>query len=142
MSLEGDWVAFSPTKELKKSGSEEGGFRLDSESSASEGLPDFPSPPSSNHFRGSSFGDSLSNPYVSQSLPSFPQSSKNAEFELERALQRNQELIELLTAKEGEITRLRDDLEEMKSEIKVSLEREIGVKEVIRRLEKELVRCK
>lgn len=143
---------FSPAKELKRSGSEAASWDPDIESSGSE--PFQPSidtdQDSPHHFRGSSFGEDLENPYVSKpekgkertggrELP-WQEKYKTAGFELERASQRNQELIELLSAKEAEVARLREDLEALRLEVQDSMQAETSTRELIKKLETELVR--
>lgn len=141
---------FSPAKELKRSGSEAASWDPEIESSGSE--PFQPSidtdQDSPHHFRGSSFGEDLESPYVSvtrkertggRELP-WQEKYKTAGFELERASQRNQELIELLSAKEAEVARLREDLEALRLEVQDSMQAEARTRELIKKLETELVR--
>lgn len=152
MNLDHDLAAFSPAKELKRSGSEVAVLEADIESSGSEAF--HPSTDSyedsPHHFRGSSFGDELENPYISTTSHrdfrpqtreiAWQERYKTAGFELERASQRNQELIELLAAKEAEVTRLREDLESLRLEGKEYMQAEMRTREVITRLESEVVR--
>jgi predicted RNase H-like nuclease (RuvC/YqgF family) len=152
MNLDHDLAAFSPAKELKRSGSEVATWDPDIESSGSEAFQ--PSADtyedSPHHFRGSSFGEELENPYTSTTSQrefqvetreiAWQERYKTAGFELERASQRNQELIELLAAKEAEVARLREDLESLRLEGKDYMQSEIRTRELITRLETELVR--
>ena len=152
MNLDHDLATFSPAKELKRSGSEVATWDADIESSGSEAFQ--PSAAtyedSPHHFRGSSFGEELESPYTSTTSHrdfraetreiAWQERYKTAGFELERASQRNQELIELLAAKEAEVTRLREDLESLRLEGKDYMQAEMRTRELITRLETELVR--
>ena len=65
---------------------------------------------------------------------------KRATLDLERLTQRNEELLELLSAKEAELSRLREDVETLRRDARESRAVESRTKEVIRKLEEELVR--
>jgi len=149
--MDPDFTPFSPAKELKRSGSEAASWDPEINSSGSE--PFQPSldtdQDSTHHFRGSSFGEELENPYESVTEKggkrperrgiAWQERYKTAGFELERALQRNQELIELLAAKEAEVSRLREDLEALRAEVQDSIQVETNTRELVKRLETELV---